>query len=223
MFALDKSVTFIYFFHFLKIISSLVDCNTSLVMKMWLIFVVIFLQATVYGSYDCPGNCTCKKEEVKCIDASLQNLSNMEFLRKIHVLNFSRNNITQIGEFDLRDMRVHYLKKLILSYNQIEVVHERAFFGQSKLSQVDLSWNKIKTLDPMIFSLLGTLKFVSLAHNEFSLTSSDTFLQSEYIEYLYLDGCGIKHIPLSLFAGLPNLKELVLSDNTLESLPIPPN
>ena len=164
--------------------------------KMWSIIFLIILLGTAYS---CPSVCKCVGDDAECTHRSLKDFSNVDFTRTVHKLDFSHNTITEIGEFDLRDMYIFCLKHLDLSHNAITYIHPHAFFGQSALTVVDLSWNNIRYIHLNILSYLRTIKWLSLAHNHITVPSTGAFLNSDNLEILHMEHCGIKDISFLTF------------------------
>ncbi|XP_066246926.1 protein artichoke-like [Euwallacea similis] len=86
------------------------------------------------------------------------------------------------------------LRTLSLYYNVIERVHEEAFHMLHQLEKLDLSHNKIVYLHPKTFRQNKRLNMIDLSHNHLH----------------YISG---------LFALLPNLKEVLLSENNILEIP----
>ena len=115
-------------------------------------------------------------------------------------------------------MYIFHLKHLDLSHNAITYIHPRAFFGQSALTGVDLSWNKLHSIDPNTIRYIRPLKWLSLAHNHITVPSTSVFLSSDHLEVLHMEHCGIKDISFLTFWELTKLRELHLPHNEIHEV-----
>ena len=84
-------------------------------------------------------------ETFKAINVSLKNINqdNIHSALKLKTLDLSRNHITRLDNLTFYICK--QLKKIILSHNEISIVHEGAFEGiSSYIYYIDLSFNKLK-------------------------------------------------------------------------------
>jgi Leucine-rich repeat (LRR) protein len=107
-------------------------------------------------------------------------------------LDLSSNNFEAIPSDCFHPMPV--LRTLSLYYNSIETVQHDAFLSLLELESVDLSHNKIVFLDGATFQTNKKLRTVDLSHNHIH----------------YING---------VFAHLPELRELFLSENNILEVP----
>jgi Leucine-rich repeat (LRR) protein len=107
-------------------------------------------------------------------------------------LDLSSNNFETVPSDCFHPMPA--LRTLSLYYNSVETVQHDAFVSLLELESVDLSHNKIVFLDGATFQTNKKLRTVDLSHNHIH----------------YISG---------VFAGLPELRELFLSENNILELP----
>ena len=141
------------------------------------------------------------------------------FDRYVQNLDISDNILVSLDKTSLRDMGVVSLVQLNASRNDISYIHEEAFLGQSRLRAVDLSSNKLTSIESWTFMRNPFLERLSLSNNQlFRLPEEDPFLYSVSLRVLYLSACNISHIPPKTFQNLPKLQELYISHNKIEIL-----
>lgn len=112
------------------------------------------------------------------------------------------------------------LKKLKLTYNQIEEVSCDAFSPVKQLEEIEITWNRLQLLKQGLFSSLNQLKILNLSCNKIEILNNGTFSDLSSLEYLDLSQNGIKTIEEYAFKGLDNLKKLNLSRNKIDRIDI---
>lgn len=155
-------------------------------------------------------------------------------------MDISQNRIRKLDKKDLK--RYSSLKMLYLSDNLIRLIQDEAFEGMNDLTTIDLSWNAIEVVPPLIFQL-PSLKTLYLGHNNINI--ADTFdqiksisspLSNLHLDYISEDGPvpfpSLGVVPLltrlnisgtdfddmtpKQFAGLCNLKTIINENTTVE-------
>jgi len=87
------------------------------------------------------------------------------------------------------------------------------------MRDIDLSYNKLQSFSPKIFSSNPVLENVSLRGNSLVYLSSDfPFLISNSISSLDLSFCSLTKIHSVTFSSLPGLDDLDLSSNNLQTM-----
>ncbi|KAK1883192.1 Transforming growth factor beta activator LRRC32 [Dissostichus eleginoides] len=127
-----------------------------------------------------------------------------EFLDHLTELDFSKNSITCITDFNLCNLKV-----LNLSKNSVEFFHSAASmsltFGENTLPSLEklfLQGNDLTTLDHGIFQRLPSIKHLHLQQNDLKICSSENEPQD-----------------CVSFSSIPTLQFLNLSENYLMILP----
>lgn len=122
--------------------------------------------------------------------------------------------------------------RLDLSYNKLSAdsLHSDIFRGRFDtdiyepilLEELDLSYNSIQQLDPLVFEHLPNLRTLSLANNHL-LHLDESFSHALQVlvnlEHLDLSETGISDVPEGVFEGKPHLRELLIYGNDFKELP----
>jgi hypothetical protein len=88
----------------------------------------------------------------------------------------------------------------------------------SKLTYLDLSGNRIRSLDNSVFRKQGQLETLILSGNMLQSIGSDLFTDCTNLRSLHLSGNNITQISTSSFRGLERLEHLDLSNNNIQEL-----
>ncbi|XP_035673173.1 toll-like receptor 2 [Branchiostoma floridae] len=108
---------------------------------------------------------------------------------------------------------------LDLTFNRLHSVNRDSFKGLAQLKVLSLSYNQISTIEQGSFSELPELSELYIDHNGISSIASDFFQQPSMIENLDLSFNRIAHIGDSAFDDLGvTLKQLALGNNYLGKL-----
>ncbi|XP_045456023.1 protein toll-like [Melitaea cinxia] len=109
------------------------------------------------------------------------------------------------------------LKILSLQENNIKYIPNNIFKGL-KLTDLDLSHNKISYLNSDVFSEQTSMTKLKLSYNELKSLPGELFSNMNSLEKLDLGHNSIGFLNKSTFAGLNNLVELSLTENRIEHL-----
>lgn len=130
------------------------------------------------------------------------------------------------------------LERVSFARNRLAKVTNTAFFNVTTLQELDISFNSLYRLEPLIFHPLaeslqklwisgnkipvtdikdvlhtiGHIRHVELAYMKFSEIPPDMF-NNPKLQYLNLAGNNLSTIPIEIFKSLPNLIELDLTRN----------
>ncbi|XP_054275816.1 decorin-like [Macrosteles quadrilineatus] len=175
-----------------------------------LLAAVIALQGPVAVVGD--GKCTYTREfkmlGANCFNQNFEEIP-QNLNKDIEILYAAKNRIRKITNSSLRDYTS--LKLLYLGDNLITKIEPGAFSELTDLEVLDLSLNAVHTLPT---DLPLPLRKLYLADNivlqNISLTAAFN------LAYLNMAGCELRHFPS--LGTLPNLKELNLTSNPLESV-----
>jgi insulin-like growth factor-binding protein complex acid labile subunit len=138
-------------------------------------------------------------------------------LPKLKILYFSRNYDLQIPT-DRQFINSYSLKRLGISGCNTASVSVETFANVSALEFLDLSYNRLRSLDINILKVLPNLSVLNLTRNEISEIIPGTFEMVSHLKDLDLSHNRIEHLEFNVFYGLVNLKEIYLQRNNLQYL-----
>jgi Leucine-rich repeat (LRR) protein len=176
------------------------------------------------GSVGCPAGCSCSTVDgfvnshaVKCSYLGLSDIPAMLNSITVHTLDLSNNEVSILKNDSFSSYSS--LFTLILSYIQVEEIEINAFAGLQMMRDVDLSYNKLRSFNPKIFSSNPVLETLSLRGNNLVYLSSELpILISTSISSLDLSSCSLTTIHSITFSSLPSLYDLDLSSNNLQTI-----
>lgn len=171
-------------------------------------------------------------EEPQVLDLSFNNLEHLDeadINERLIILNLSYNKISEVSEGSFR----HFpnLTELYLAHNRISLFGDDYMFGAlHKLSVLDLSFNKLKTIPDQLLAPLRSLRSLDLSYNNLSTlltTKTDPLAEilflNENLTTLKLNNIGLREAGAGFFSGLGKITHLSLADNFLETVPdLPP-
>jgi hypothetical protein len=88
----------------------------------------------------------------------------------------------------------------------------------SKLTYLDISGNRIRSLDKSVFRKQGQLETLILSGNLLQSLGPELFTDCTNLRSLYISGNNVSEISNSSFRGLEQLEHLDLSNNNIEEL-----
>ena len=116
-----------------------------------------------------------------------------------------------------RDIRI-----LDLSHNGIATVFNYSFSRYHLLNELDISYNKLRSIQPLGFYSLQHLRTLYLRHNELmSLGNGEVFKWLPRLSHLDLRACHLEYVPNNLFSYLPKLQHVSFESNNISSVKIP--
>lgn len=174
----------------------------------------------------CPTNCTCAPDDrqtlvpnaykVACDDQHLKIMPpSSDFPPFVTTLSMSRNLIPRI---DIVDTFPNLLA-LDLSSNKIETIEPKAFAAVPKLQSLNLGYNNVKDLPVSAFDGLASLKELNLEHNSIRKLRDDVFQNLTLLEIVNFRGNQIRTIGEGIFKHTLRLWHLNLATNRLHNLP----
>ncbi|XP_077457742.1 leucine-rich repeat transmembrane neuronal protein 4-like isoform X2 [Stigmatopora argus] len=202
-------------------------------------FSYVLVQAAVWlllseGERTCPASCRCEGKLVYCesgifrdvpenITAGCQGLS-LRYNHLLLLMPYQFAHLNQlvwlyldhnaIGGVDaLAFHGVKRLKELIVSSNQIAHLHNNTFGAVPNLRNLDLSYNKLRVLQPGHLLGLRKLQNLHLRSNGLRQIVVRTFLECRSLEFLDLGYNRLRSLSRTTFLGLFRLKELHLEHN----------
>lgn len=184
---------------------------------------LIFLFLTIMNLHSsvssCPEECECYHDiNLYTANCSSFPTSNENELAKIEVFNLSPMSSVPLALKEGQFVGFKKLKYLSLSNCSIYYIHKKAFYGLKNLIEIDLSFNDIQTLDPLVFQHINDLTSLILRGNPIKFTANTPFLVSNTIQHLDLGLCSIKNIPRGVFFGVKKIMYMSLDGNRLQTL-----
>jgi Leucine-rich repeat (LRR) protein len=154
----------------------------------------------------------CNSKDLDCIDS--ESFNDFTNLTEIRLYN---NNFKQLAS-SLFNKNCTNLTSLYLSNNQLTNLSETIFNGLVNLTQIDLKYNKIDYLEPMLFKTCSNLEYIYLTGNKLKRLDPNLFDGLYKLIGIYLSSNKIEQLDPQIFTGLINLKELYLRENRLRHL-----
>ncbi len=134
-----------------------------------------------------------------------------------------------------------FSRRVFLNRNALWLLSAHVFSHVTRCTLLDLSDNKISTIDPLAFQGLGNLQELNLQNNEIALPAgvftplrqctklslsfnqlpriaNSTFMGLTHLEELYLNHNKISVVEVNAFQDLSSLKQLFLWDNLITRL-----
>ena len=150
-------------------------------------------------------SCQCVGFVADCRHSDIARLSNSSTTeqRRLRVLLLA-NNTLEVTTVSFRGL--HWLGRLELRYNGIEVVPEGAFRDLLNLRELDLSWNQLQRIDAAVFLGLKSLRTLDLSHNRLVTLWSSTFSRLPALERLSLTDNSLQDVAVDTFTVAVRLK-----------------
>ena len=149
--------------------------------------------------------CHCNGFVADCRHSDIALLSNSSTTehRRLRVLLLA-NNTLEVTTDSFRGL--HWLGRLELRYNGIEVVPEGAFRDLLNLRELDLSRNQLQRIDTAVFLGLKSLRILDLSHNKLVTLRSSTFLRLPALQRLSLTDNSLQDVAIDTFTAAVRLK-----------------
>lgn len=184
-----------------------------------LIFLLLTIMSLHSSVFSCPEECECYHDiNLYTANCSSFPTSNENELTKIEVFNLSPMSSVPLALKEGQFVGYKKLKYLSLSNCSIYYIHKKAFYGLKNLIEIDLSFNNIQTLDPLVYQHNNDLTSLILRGNPIKFTANTPFLVSNTIQHLDLGLCSIKNIPRGVFFGVKKIMYMSLDGNRLQTL-----
>ncbi|XP_053560687.1 amphoterin-induced protein 1 [Bombina bombina] len=188
-------------------------------------FSLCFLGMTVPRSGASPLNChntcvcasdiiSCSKKELTIVPSGLPNYT--------AVLDLSHNSVTRLRA-EWTSAPLKKLHTLLLSHNSLTFISSEALILTPHLRHLDLSCNKLRSLEENVFSALENLEVLLLFQNSINYIDRTAFDEMAHLQKLYMSHNLINRFPLELVKDgekLPELALLDLSFNRIKILPV---
>ncbi|XP_018605775.2 TLR4 interactor with leucine rich repeats [Scleropages formosus] len=162
----------------------------------------------------CPERCDCPHaRHLLCANRGLRAVPRTPArdLDDVLVFSLGGNYIHNISALDFA--RFRGLKRLDLQYNQIRVIHPRAFEKLSKLEELYLGNNQVSAIAPGTLRSLSKLRVLYGNSNDIRKVGAECFGNLRSVVKLRLDSNAIEVLPDAVFGGLSGLLYLHLESN----------
>ncbi|XP_061397363.1 uncharacterized protein LOC133333044 [Musca vetustissima] len=169
-------------------------------------------------NFVCPRFCNCdvylQLNRAQCSGKRLIS-ADVELSKFVQILDLSHNEITAIDNAAFK--KYNHLRYLNLSHNAIQNLDLDSFSHLKRLEQLDLSYNRLEYLDDRLFERNRHLVELNLEGNKFMSISNKPLLRSSSLRILSLRNSQLSFIQPTLFDELPNLTEVDVSENLLNT------
>uniref|UniRef100_A0A8C0RS08 Relaxin family peptide receptor 2 n=1 Tax=Canis lupus familiaris TaxID=9615 RepID=A0A8C0RS08_CANLF len=180
-----------------------------------------------------PQPCDCKGTELECINADLRAVPVIS--SNTTLLSLKKNKIHSLP--DKVFTKYTQLKQIFLQHNCITHISRKAFFGLHNLQILYLSHNCITTLRPGVFKDLHQLTWLfqiveivkmlflkwhlilSMVNNYLEALPKQMCAQMPQLNWMDLEGNGIKYLTNSSFLSCNSLTVLFLPRNQIDFVP----
>uniref|UniRef100_A0A3P9BV29 TLR4 interactor with leucine rich repeats n=1 Tax=Maylandia zebra TaxID=106582 RepID=A0A3P9BV29_9CICH len=196
-----------------------------------------FLSSSLATGF-CPNLCDCQhSQHLMCTNRGLRTVPKptAQMPEEVQIFSLGGNFISNISAFDFT--RYSNLERLNLQYNQIRVIHPKAFENLPKLEELYLGHNlltaipagslqplkkltilygnnnAIKKITPGLFSNLDNLIKLRLDGNSLEVLQDSVFKSLINLHYLHLESNKLQHIHRNAFSKLTSLRFLNLAHN----------
>lgn len=158
-------------------------------------------------------------ENLKLIRGGIQNLKDEVFVKnsKLVTLDISNNEIEDISNSTFKGLS--NLKSLNLSYNQLQFLPQGVFQDLRSIQQISISNNKFQILPFGVFDPIKSfLSVIDLSKNKIVSIQDDFFTFAPNVKKLLLNDNQIHKLALNTFNDLEHLEYLDLANNNLNEL-----
>ena len=164
---------------------------------------------------------------LKTLDISRNEIENIEYgpfitLRSLEVLDISYNKVPVVTKdwFSQEDWETTEkpLKELYIHNNAIKHVDKETFWPLKNLEKLDMSMNRIFTLNETVFKALSGLKEIGIHGNPLHNISEDMFSSLNQIKTLNISETCLTEIVPFTFDGMAALEKLDLSGGFISAI-----
>ncbi|KAK0424546.1 hypothetical protein QR680_008717 [Steinernema hermaphroditum] len=159
-----------------------------------------------YGNCDCkstcPTGCSCFH------DATFET----------NVVRCAALNGSSARAFTPRDLPM-FATHVYLERLELPVIKSGDFFGRARLLHLHINASNVETIEPKAFNSLPSLQLLDLSGNRLSSLNGSELVKTSKIAYLFLNDNRLRVFNGALAAAVPNLQVVSLNGNQLEDLP----
>lgn len=133
---------------------------------------------------------------------------------QLQVLDISESGYKSLNSFIMRHKSLALLNA---SHNDVEYIPRQFFSDTPEIRVIDLSFNKLKSIETICFFGAINVTHINLAHNQIAEIDNQAFVSLENLEFINLANNSIPEFTFG-FAKNTNLKTLNLECNPIERL-----
>lgn len=169
------------------------------------------------------------KEKINLASIKTVDMNNLD-LTEIDSRTFEGNINTESIHLDINELEsipedlFHGLGKNLnfinLSFNRIKTLEPKTFKNLLNLGAIDLSYNQIDFIEPALFEGLVHLTDLNLSYNKISSLCPNMFSSLNNLLNLHLSGNEITFLKPDAFERLVNLRRLFLDSNKVLEVPV---
>lgn len=141
--------------------------------------------------------------------------SAFEVYKNLVFLDLSFNSLQSINEKNF--VANSKLETILLTHNNISVVHLNSFVGLVSLRKLDLSSNKLHQINGSLFQNMKQLTELDLSYNNIDYLASEAFVGLGNLKYLNISNNKLSQLNV-LFKQMPNLLKFNVSFNDLSHI-----
>lgn len=195
---------------------------------IWCVYVFVVAHCLIWsatGSEDwttmCPKSCRCTwvsgKRTAECKNAGFDSIPT-GLSSEVQVLDLSSNSISTLTKDAFKSVGLVNLQRVFLKDCNIELVHPNTFQDLKLMIELDLSENKLTTLEMRSFDSNERLRELKLNGNPLRKLNGTSFPPLLHLKNMDLSDCQLSSLPPKSFMNLVNLQVLSLSGNQFENL-----
>lgn len=108
-------------------------------------------------------------------------------------MKLGHNNLEEVPNYFGKEQSLPHLRKLLLGHNKISSVSQEFFSNFPKLEVLDLSYNKLREIDPLIknFKNLKKLYLVGNLFTKIPISISKLSLEKLYLEWSFYESLNL--------------------------------
>ncbi|ERL95513.1 amphoterin-induced protein 1 [Dendroctonus ponderosae] len=185
--------------------------NVSVLLSVW----------TAAGQTECPPGCNCSESSLSCIDQRLENVPDLQALDFVPlVLDLSGNMLLSVSWQDFDFPNNEEVKEVYLNSSSLTEIAEDTFASLEGLQGLYLGENELSTVPETLIANLENMVLLDLSSNY--INGALPTIRSESLEVLAFIDSKILSIPASALSFLPNLRLLLLQQNSIQTLSMEP-
>ncbi|XP_050297607.1 slit homolog 3 protein-like [Anthonomus grandis grandis] len=167
----------------------------------------------------CPTSCNCTETSVSCVNQSLEAVPNLNILEfSPIILDFSGNKLLFVDEEDFTFPKNDEVREIYLNNSGVADIGEGTFDGLENLQELYLSQNMLSS-DSVTYDIIAGLDNMVLLDMSYNYFNGDMpIIKSDSLKVFGLINSKISAIPKNALEALPNLKVLMLQQNSIKTI-----
>lgn len=183
------------------------------------IFLAVAWWAVAVRSKLCPEPCSCIFYDLVCDGSTveIETFSLVEPIPWVRAFVFKHTNITDLQEGHVVIPSMPLLSDLILSFNGLKILQPSLVENVTFIKLLSLEGNKLSAVPTRVLQSLSDLTDLILTENRIQVLEPYVFSYSEKLEILRIEKNNLQSIQRNAFSGPSNLN-LDLKNNNISSL-----